>query len=97
MERCTMPTASLRACKRPAFVRYTLAGRTLAQYCAQHDRAKTGHAAILRPAPWEYDSRALISDAPAAALLAGCVYCGLDEFRPQRAATDARRCAYCGR
>lgn len=56
-ERCTMPTRKLQACKRRAIVRYERDGRTIAQYCAQHDR--TPGARYLRPFPWEYDSRLL--------------------------------------
>lgn len=51
---CSMPTATLRLCSRPAVLFYRRDGRTVAQYCAQHDRARTGHAAMLRPRPWEY-------------------------------------------
>jgi len=56
-ERCTMPTRKLRACTRRAVVRYELRGRTVAQYCAQHDRTPGGR--HLRPFPWEYDARLL--------------------------------------
>ena len=64
--RCTMPTASLGTCKRPAAYRYTREGFaglevTVAAYCAQHDRAG-GHSRMLRPRPWEYDRKTRVAD-----------------------------------
>lgn len=59
--RCTMPTASLRPCSRPARYAYWRGEgtsespvREIATYCAQHYRAG-GHSRILRPRAWEYD------------------------------------------
>jgi len=59
--RCTMPTAALRSCARPAAYIYTLGGFTVAAYCAQHDRAG-GHFRMLRPRPWEYDCKYRAAD-----------------------------------
>jgi hypothetical protein len=70
-DRCTMPTARLTTCRKPATYRYvrdartrgfqTLPPKTVASYCAQHDRA-TNHSALLRVRPWEYDRKVRIAD-----------------------------------
>jgi len=60
-DRCTMPTASLRLCTRPARYEYILDREgtsdtpdiLVAAYCAQHYRA-SGHSRMLRPRVWEY-------------------------------------------
>ena len=57
MERCTMTTKATRQCKRTAVVRYYLRREIVAQYCAQHDAARSGPARMLHVAPWEYDAR----------------------------------------
>ncbi len=52
---CEMPTASLTICKHRARYAYATADGTVTyRICAQHYRAKTGYARLLRPLPWDY-------------------------------------------